>query len=155
MTDVVRMLAVVAVAICLVPAGAHLAEMPHKLALSPADYMIVQRIYAGWAFFGIAIVAALVLTLSLAVIEWRTRWARWLALGSFLCLAATQAIFWIYTYPMNRLTRNWTTAPPDIATARWQWEMSHAVNAGITLLALILIVAAVVTGGRGRAPSYR
>ena len=148
MTDVVRMLAVVMVAVCLVPAGAHLAEMPHKLALSPADYMIVQRIYAGWALFGVALVSALVLTLMLAVLEWRMRAARWLALGAFLGLAITQGIFWAYTYPMNRLTRNWTSMPPDIEMARWQWEVSHAVNAGITLLVLVLIVAAVMVGVR-------
>lgn len=148
MTDVVRLLAVVMVAVCLVPAGAHLAAMHNKLALSPADYMIVQRIYAGWAFFGLAIMAALVLTLVLAVLEWRVRTARWLALLSFLCLVATQAIFWVYTYPMNRLTRSWNTTPTDLETVRFQWEASHAVNAGITLLALVLIVAALVVGAR-------
>lgn len=39
---------IVAISLCLVPMGAHLVEMSIGLTLSPAEYMIVQRIYAGW-----------------------------------------------------------------------------------------------------------
>jgi hypothetical protein len=31
--------------------------------MSEPDYMIVQKIYAGWSFFGIAFIAALLITL--------------------------------------------------------------------------------------------
>ena len=63
-TEAVQLLAVLLVAVCLVPAGAHLFELPHKMALPPAPYMTVQGIYAGWALFGIPIAIALVLTAS-------------------------------------------------------------------------------------------
>lgn len=144
--DLLRMLAIVVVAICLVPAGAHFFEMGNKLALPPAEYMVVQQIYRGWAFFGIAVFAALALTLGHTIMVWRVPAARWPSLLSFLAIAATQAIFWTYTYPMNALTRNWTVMPADLESARRQWEFSHAVNAGITLAALVLIVLAALAG---------
>ena len=62
--QIVALLAVISVALCLVPAGAHLFELARKMSLSPAEYMTVQKIYAGWSFFGIAIVSALFLTLT-------------------------------------------------------------------------------------------
>jgi hypothetical protein len=48
----VGLLAVVSVAMCLVPAGAHFFELANKMSMSPPDYMTVQKIYAGWSFFG-------------------------------------------------------------------------------------------------------
>jgi len=43
----VRLLAVVSVALSLVPAGAHFFEPANKMSLSPVQYMTVQKIYAG------------------------------------------------------------------------------------------------------------
>jgi hypothetical protein len=143
-TDLVGVLAILAVAICLVPAGAHLAELPNKMALPASAYMTVQTIYAGWALFGIPIFAALGLTLAYTVVAWRHRSARWLALLAFLALAATQAVFWTWTYPMNVLTQNWTVTPADLDAARRQWEYSHAVNAVITFAALVLVTLAAI-----------
>ena len=54
----VGLLAVVSVAMCLVPAGAHFFELANKISMSPPDYMTVQKIYAGWSFFGIAVAIA-------------------------------------------------------------------------------------------------
>ena len=56
------LIAVVSVAICLVPAGAHFFELANKMSMSQPEYMTVQKIYAGWSFFGIAVIAALLLT---------------------------------------------------------------------------------------------
>jgi hypothetical protein len=120
----IRMLAIVSVAICLIPAGAHFFEMPNKMALPPGEYMTVQRIYTGWAFFGIAVFAALALTLAHTVSVWG-----------------------------QPKTRNWTVTPDNLEAARRQWEYSHAVNAGITLLSLVLIIAAVLAGKAQDAPA--
>ena len=137
-------LAIVSTALCLVPVGAHLVEMPHKLALEPAEYMVVQRIYAGWALFGIVIVIALVATLVHTVLVRADTAVRWVSLMAFLCLAATQALFWTFTYPVNVATQSWTRLPQPFEEARLQWETSHAAGAVLTLLALVLIVLAVV-----------
>ena len=57
----VRLLAVISVAICLIPAGAHFFELVNKMSLSTAEYITTQKIYAGWSFFGVAIIAAVTL----------------------------------------------------------------------------------------------
>jgi hypothetical protein len=150
----VRFLSVISIAFCLVPSGAHFFELPNKMLLSAAEYMTVQRIYAGWAFFGIAIVIALLLTAMHTFIVRADRARFVLSLLAFLCLTATQAIFWIFTYPMNVTSKNWTVTPENFEAARRQWEYSHAVSAVLTLAALVAITLSVLVNereGRGDA----
>jgi hypothetical protein len=135
----VRFLAILAVGICLIPAGAHLFELPNKISLPPDQYMTVQRIYAGWALFGIPIIAALLLTLAHTVLVRAEPTAFWLSLAAFVCLVLTQAIFWTFTYPMNLASHNWTVMPENFEAARRQWEYSHAVNAILTFAAFVAI----------------
>ena len=142
------LIAVVSVAMCLVPAGAHFFELANKMSMSQPEYMTVQKIYAGWSFFGIAVIAALLITLIHTFMVRSDRTAFFLSLASFLCLAATQGIFWMFTYPMNVASSNWTVTPADFEVARRQWEYSHAVNAVLTFVALVTITASVVTGKR-------
>jgi hypothetical protein len=137
---VLQFLAVMLVALALVPAGAHFFELPNKIALPPDQYMVVQQIYRGWALFGFVVIPALLLTLLSAIAVRDQRLPALLAFGAFLCIAATQAIFWSYTYPANAATSNWTVAPGNLAPLRTQWEYSHAVNAVLTFAALALIV---------------
>ena len=146
---VLRVLAILAVSLYLVPGGAHVLEMSNKLALPPADYMVVQGIYAGWDHAAYALFAALVFTMVHAIAVRHLPAARWLSLGAFLALAGNLAVFFAYTYPINVLTRSWTVAPENLEMARRQWEYSHAVNAGFVLLALVLIVSAVLAGQCG------
>jgi hypothetical protein len=141
----VGLLAVVSVAMCLVPAGAHFFELANKMSMSPPEYMTVQKIYAGWSFFGIAVIAALLLTLMHAFIVRSDRTAFLLSLAAFLCLAATQGIFWTFTYPMNVASNNWTLTPEDFEAARQQWEYSHATNAVLTFAALVAVATSAVT----------
>ena len=133
--------AVVSIAIYLVPGGAHFFELANKMAMSQSEYMTVQKIYAGWSSFGVTIVAALLLTLLHTFMVRRDRTAFLLSLVAFLCLAATQGIFWAFTYPMNVASNQWTVAPADFDAARRQWEYSHAVNAALTFAALVAITA--------------
>ena len=133
------LLAVVSVAIYLVPGGAHFFELANKMAMPQSEYMTVQKIYAGWSSFGVAIVAALLLTLLHTFMVRRDRTAFLLSLVAFLCLAATQGIFWAFTYPMNVASNQWTAAPADFEAVRRQWEYSHAVNAALTFAALVAI----------------
>lgn len=143
-----RVLTIVAVALYLVPTGAHLFELPGKLALSSSDYMVVQTIYSGWALFGAVIFAALLLTLLHAVLRRDRAAVCLLSLAAFLCLAATQVAFWMFTYPMNGASANWTVTPEHFETARRQWEYSHAVSAVLTFLALVAIASAVAVDAR-------
>jgi hypothetical protein len=71
-----------------------------------------------------------------------------LSLSAFICLAATQAIFWTFTYPINVATRNWTVMPVDFEMARQQWEYSHAVNAVLNFWAFVTIAVAALAERR-------
>jgi hypothetical protein len=107
--ELVRLLAVISVALCLIPAGAHFFELANKMSQSATDYMTTQKIYAGWSSFGVVIIAAIVFTLTHTLMVRTERMAFLLSLTAFLCLGATQVIFWTFTYPVNVATNNWTT----------------------------------------------
>jgi hypothetical protein len=129
--------------VAMVPAAAHLSELPNKIELRRDDYLTVQQIYRGWAMFGIAVVAALASTIALA---WSLRARRApfrLALGAALCIVATQIVFWSFTQPANIATSNWTHLPPNWPDARLHWEYSHAASALLNLAAFTAVVLAV------------
>lgn len=134
-----QFLAIVLTALALVPAGAHLFELPNKIGLSEDDYFLVQNIYRGWALFGIVLFGALAANLAAAVVARRQRAPFWLASAAFLLVAATLAIFFTWTYPANQATSNWTVVPENWQELRLQWEYAHATNAVLTFMALCAI----------------
>jgi len=76
MTIAVRTLILISLwlgAILLIPSGAHALEMTHKLVMDRDAYFSVQRIYLGWAFFGVLITAKIILDASLAHLLRRSR----------------------------------------------------------------------------------
>jgi hypothetical protein len=146
---VAQFLAIVLVALALVPAGAHLFALPNKIGLPQDQYFIVQGIYRGWALFGIVLFGALAACLALTVLVRHRRRPFLLALAGLILIAATLVIFFVWTYPANQATSNWTVAPVDWAALRAQWEYAHAVNAVLTFIALCAVtLAALVDEGR-------
>ena len=127
--------------LALMPAAAHLLELPNKIKLSGKEYLTVQRLYRGWALAGIVVAAALLSTLMLLFMlrGWPTAFA--LAWVAFLCIAGTQIVFWTFTYPVNRMTANWTFLPGDWPELRKRWEYSHAASAVLNLIALVALIA--------------
>lgn len=123
-------------ALALVPGGAHLLALPNKIHMSESDYFVAQSIYRGWALLGIVLIGAVLANLTLAVLVRAQRGPFSFALISGLCLLATLAIFFAFAFPANQATNNWTAVPDNWQQLRWQWEMSHAVNAVITFIAL-------------------
>ena len=91
---------------------AHLFELPNKIGLPRDAYFIVQGIYAGWAWFGVVIMAAIAANLVLA---WRLRRhnrnASMFAVSSAGLIAVSLGIFFTWTFPANQATLNWTTIP--------------------------------------------
>ncbi|HEY3909810.1 MAG TPA: hypothetical protein VGM07_07960 [Stellaceae bacterium] len=120
----------------LVPTGAHFFELWNKFALDQQQYFIIQQIYRGWAWFGIVLIAAIATNLAASMMLWRSRDRFWPSLTAGLLLAVTLAVFFVWTYPANQATGNWTTIPADWRALRRQWELSHAVNAVLTFAAL-------------------
>jgi len=128
-----QFIALLLTAIALVPGGAHAASLLTKLGMSQSDYFIAQMAYNGWALFGIAQIAALGVNLALTfALRGETAPFR-LMVATVVCLIAGLAIFFAFTYPANIATQNWTVAPADWQALRWRWEISHAVNAALTL----------------------
>ena len=146
MTYFLRLASLIFVALALVPAGSHLFSLMSKMRLDRDAYLEAQRAYDGWSLFGIVVVGALLSTLALIVALHRTGEPPFLSLLAFLCIVATQVIFWIYTFPANRATSNWTTPPDNWTVLRATWEYSHAASAALTFIAFLsLIVTSVRT----------
>lgn len=148
LTKSMQFLAIVLVALYLVPTGAHFFELPNKIGLPQDQYFVVQSIYSGWALFGIVLFGALATTLALAIILRRQGRAFGLPLASFALVGASAAIFFIWTYPANLATNNWTVVPDNWAALRTQWEYSHAVNAVLIFAALCSLVLSVLSDHR-------
>ncbi len=140
----IQFLAVVLTGLALVPVGAHLFELPNKLALGRDQYFIVQAIYRGWALLGIVLLGAIAANLALAIMLRRRRTPFWFAVIALALVATTLAIFFGWTYPANQATQNWTLIPPDWEQLRRQWEYSHATNAVLTFLALCFVILSVL-----------
>jgi hypothetical protein len=122
-----QFVALVLTALALVPGGAHLFALPNKIRES--SYFVAQTIYRGWALLGIVLIAALLANVSLAVLTRAQRVPFIFLAITTLCLFATLAIFFAFTFPANQATNNWTQIPANWKHLRWQWEVSHAVNA--------------------------
>ena len=143
---VVQFVAVTLNALALVPGGAHAFVLVNKINLGAEQYFIVQNIYRGWALFGIVLLGALLANLVLALMLLRRGGAAFvLASLAFCCIALTLVVFFIWTYPANQATNNWTTIPDHWEQLRRQWEYSHAANATITFVAFCSVTLSALT----------
>lgn len=143
-----QFLAVIFTALALLPGGAHVMSLPAKIVMPEDPYFIAQQVYRGWALTGVVIFLAIFANFAAAFLAHGTRRRLFMAAG--LLIAATLAIFFIWTYPTNQVTGNWTSAPENWEQLRIEWEYSHAVNAAITFLALLCSVGAAVSAGTYR-----
>jgi hypothetical protein len=112
----------------------------------PRDqYFIAQNVYQGWAWLGAVLFVAIGADVTAGLIA-RDRGQRGdFAFLAALCLVAGGVIFFVWTYPTNRATGNWTMIPDNWAALRAQWEYSHAANAVVTFAALCAITIFAVT----------
>ncbi len=51
----------------------------------------------------------------------------------------------VFTFPVNRATVNWTRLPENWGSLRRRREYSHAASAGLNLIALISLIASVLS----------
>ena len=64
------------------------------------------------------------------------------ACGMLVRMLAAQALFWLFTFPVNAATANWTQVTPDWDDLRGQWEWSHTAGAACQFLALCSLLTA-------------
>lgn len=134
-----RTAAIVMTALALVPFGAHLLALPNKIGLPQDDYFAVQQIYQGWAFTGALLVGALLANVGLTIRLRHRTTAFAAAVGGAALIVIVLGVFFVWTWPTNQATANWTVAPADWSALRARWEYSHAVNAVLMILALACV----------------
>lgn len=138
--------AILLLAIALIPGGAHLLEFTNKMKLDRDAYMTVQQIYQGWDLMGVVLIAALIVSTVLTFLSRQQRTPFWLALIASVLLLASLAVFFIWTFPTNTATNNWTIAPKNWMALRQQWEYSHAIGAALVFAALACISGSCLAG---------
>jgi hypothetical protein len=138
-----------ATALALGPALAHLLELPNKIGLPKDAYFTVQQIYAGWNRLGVVLMVQLLSIVAVILLARDDRRLRTLAIVALLCLAGAQVLFWIFTFPANTATANWTHQPDNWEALRTQWEYSHAVGALLQLAAMACLVLAALQDDAG------
>jgi hypothetical protein len=136
----IEFLAIVLTALALGPGMAHVMELPNKLPMSRDAYLTVQRVYRGWNRIAVVVIGALVATLVLTLTVEGDAFVP--ALIAFLAIVGTQIVFWVFTFPVNRKTRNWTSVPDDWQPLRDRWELSHAASAVLNFIAVVCVAIA-------------
>jgi hypothetical protein len=165
--DVLQVVTVILVVLALVPALAHALELPGKLRLTKDAYFAVQSIYyPGFTIVGTAEPLAIVAAIVLSVLVPPGSADFWLTLLAVLGLIGMQAVYWLFTHPVNkfwlegvrlsglgsgffslgsarRTGGHRATDPVDWRDLRDRWEYSHVVRAGlsaVSLTALIIVI---------------
>lgn len=133
-----KLIALALTALVLVPSGAHLFELPGKIGLHREAYFTVQGIYAGWAWFAVPIFAAIIANGALFLAERRRDpVAARAALVSSALIIISLVVFFIWIFPSNQATANWSQMPDNWEDLRRAWEYGHAGNAIIVFAALL------------------
>ena len=144
--DLLRFASVMLTAIAMAGGFAHLLELPRKIEMSREEYLIVQRIYRGWALLGVAVVGALLSSVLLALTVHDRPAEVYLTVAAAVCILISLIVFFAFTFPANRETANWTTLPENWQKLRRHWEYSHAVGAALYFLALSLLTLSLLVG---------
>ena len=142
MLRTVSFLALVFTALALVPYGAHLFSLPNKIGMAQEHYFIAQRAYDNWVLVSLVLFPAMLFNIVLAYLLRGEVTAFYLAVAGCLCVAATLVVFFIWTYPGNVATKNWTVVPASWENLRARWEHSHAFNALLCFVSFCLMTLA-------------
>lgn len=167
MFHIIQVVTVFLVSVAMGLALAHALELPGKMRLDKETYIAVQSIYyPGFTIGGLfGEVVGIIATLVLLLVTPSNRGGFWLTLTGLVALVAMHAVFWIVTQPMNKFwlkdqhlkgagarfffldpmkrkgisengTDNWKTF-------RDRWEYSHVLRAVFSVIALIVLIAAI------------
>lgn len=143
-----RWLTIMLTALSLVPALAHLLEMPAKMTYDGALWLRLQQtLYGAFGTFGAAFEVGAVVTAIVLVILVRDRRPAfgWTLLGA-MCVVAAHVAFWIWLAPVNATIAATApgTLPADWMGLRSRWEYTHAARAVLQIIALGALVFSVL-----------
>jgi hypothetical protein len=128
----------------------HLLALPNKINLTGGDYLISQQSYRGWALLGIAVILGMISVIVQLEMIRKNYLGFGFTLTSLIMLVVSQVLFWFYTYPANRQTKNWTELPENWQQLRLNWEYSHAGAAILNLAAFIFLILCILKNIGGR-----
>jgi MFS family permease len=154
-SNIVFFVALLASALVLAPALAHVMELSNKIDLPRDEYFTVQKVYRGWSQIAWVLIMQIAALVAAAILERSDRRVMLLTVLALACVAAAQGLFWTFTYPANAATANWTIMPDDWERLRSRWEYSHAAGAPLQLLGFCLLVGAALSRGRRDPPRSR
>jgi hypothetical protein len=165
MLSVLHILTVLLVAVALAPSLAHALELPGKLRLTKEAYFAMQPIYyPGFTLAGISEPLGILATILLLCLTPLGSADFWLTLVALLGLLGMQAIYWLWTHPvnqfwvegapLNRMSAGFfsfgaqrsrlenATPPPEWMALHDRWEYSHVARAGGALVSFMALVIA-------------
>jgi hypothetical protein len=148
LADIALTVALLASLVMLGPALAHAFELPNKIGLPRDQYFIVQQIYRGWDMFAVVL---LIQVVALAAAAWLTRRQDQVVrpvVVTLLCVVAAQILFWVFTFPANAATTNWTVQPEDWQRLRRDWEYSHLAGAILQSIGVLGLIVALIRRAR-------
>lgn len=133
------------------PSFGHALEALNKLNLDRDAYFTAQRLYDGWVLLGVVVYASIGFTAALVLALRRRGLSLAGALTALILQIWAQVVFWLFTWPANQATDQWTTMPPEWMDLRAQWEYAHTVGAVLNLGAVTaLILSLLAYAGRKR-----
>jgi hypothetical protein len=140
MKNLLRFTVIIFSAIVLSALMAHLLSMDVKMKLGKEQYALAQSLYRGWAWLGIFEILTILLLLIWLISERKT-YRRFYTLLAALCFfSVSLALFFMYTFPANQQTRNWTELPDSWMILRSRWEYSHAARTCLNLLGFSFLI---------------
>jgi hypothetical protein len=157
MVTTFRFLALVLTALILGGAFCHVLELPVKMTLDPADYIVVQQIYGGFGPVGAVLEpGAIAASIVLAFLRRRRRGFGAAVIGVLFLLAALAS----WAVVVNPVNAHWAAAgphsvPPDFESLRARWEYGHALHAALLFAAFVSVVVSVLAATRPAAATGR
>ena len=104
MLKVLQVVTLILVSVVLTPALAHALEWPGKKRLGKDAYFTVQRIYyPGFTLAGILEPLSAIAATVLLILTPRGGSAFWLTAVALLALVVMQAVYWLFTHPLNKV----------------------------------------------------
>lgn len=146
--DVALFAALLATALALGPAMAHVLELPNKIGLARDEYFVVQKAYRGWSLLGWLLAVELIAMAVAATLARHDGRVMWPVLVAIACLLGGQGVFWLFIYPANVATDNWTLQPDNWMALRRQWEYSHAAGAALQVVAMASLIVGALARSR-------
>jgi hypothetical protein len=144
-----RVAAIVFVALSLGASFAHLLELPAKLQLTGDRYLAVQQIYRYFgAIAAVLEIGSLVLLIVVVVLGWH-RPARHLTVFALTVFAASLVTWAVGVSPVNTVFASWVGGPPVHWTdARDRWEWGHVAVFGLKLVSFTMLITAMLRSYR-------